>query len=185
MEGRNGEKAQRCLRYVICRALTQIEEAASQTAVMLEDTFPEVDALEEVLQVWFSPMEEVSATRIAAMKFLDEAEAVKSREPCFLSFYHLHRRRANPEHYETNAFIQESDNNRDPGQENLQKQSSNKIVCYDGPFWNDARLYHGDITEFLELEYRRSTVGGSSGRVPLSFAYLIPDRIKGFPKERL
>ncbi|KRY47788.1 hypothetical protein T03_6649 [Trichinella britovi] len=79
-EGRNSEKAQRCLRYVIYRALTQIEEAASQTAVMLEDTFPEVDALEEVLQVWFSPVEEMSATRIAAMKFLDEAEAVKSRE---------------------------------------------------------------------------------------------------------
>ncbi|KRZ96937.1 hypothetical protein T08_13756 [Trichinella sp. T8] len=32
-EGRNSEKAQRCLRYVIYRALTQIEEAASQTAV--------------------------------------------------------------------------------------------------------------------------------------------------------
>ncbi|KRZ11563.1 hypothetical protein T4B_14 [Trichinella pseudospiralis] len=38
-------------------------------------------------------------------------------------------------------------------------------VCYDGPSWNDARLYHGDITEFLELEYRRSTVGGSRGSV--------------------
>ncbi|KRZ88598.1 hypothetical protein T08_7893 [Trichinella sp. T8] len=38
-------------------------------------------------------------------------------------------------------------------------------VCYDGPSWNNARLYHGDITEFLELEYRRSTVGGSRGRV--------------------
>ncbi|KRX70097.1 hypothetical protein T06_6907 [Trichinella sp. T6] len=72
-------------------------------------------------------------------------------------------------------------------------------VCYDGPSWNDARLYHGDITEFLELEYRRSTVGGSRGRVrdldlevrseslelSLSFAYLIPDRIKRFPTERL
>ncbi|KRZ59050.1 hypothetical protein T02_14050 [Trichinella nativa] len=40
-----------------------------------------------------------------------------------------------------------------------------KILCYDGPSWNDARLYHGDITEFLELEYRRSTVGGNRGRV--------------------
>ncbi|KRY46263.1 hypothetical protein T03_13183, partial [Trichinella britovi] len=38
-------------------------------------------------------------------------------------------------------------------------------LCYDGPSWNDARLYHGDITEFLELEYRKSTVGGSRGRV--------------------
>ncbi|KRY06917.1 Pol polyprotein, partial [Trichinella patagoniensis] len=37
-------------------------------------------------------------------------------------------------------------------------------VCYDGPSWNDARLYHGDITEFLELEYRQSTVRGSRGR---------------------
>ncbi|KRY83243.1 hypothetical protein T4D_10529 [Trichinella pseudospiralis] len=55
----------------------------------------------------------------------------------------------------------------------------------DRPSWNGARLYHGDITEFLELEYQRSTVGGSRGRVPLSFAYLIPDRIKRFPKERL
>ncbi|KRX73484.1 hypothetical protein T06_4838 [Trichinella sp. T6] len=56
------------------------ETAKRRRDVMLEDTFPEVDALEEVLQVWFSPVEEMSATRIAAMKFLDEAEAVKSRE---------------------------------------------------------------------------------------------------------
>ncbi|KRZ11561.1 hypothetical protein T4B_7313 [Trichinella pseudospiralis] len=35
-------------------------------------------------------------------------------------------------------------------------QQRNKIaqLCYDRPSWNDARLYHGDITEFLELEYR-------------------------------
>ncbi|KRZ02718.1 hypothetical protein T11_8069, partial [Trichinella zimbabwensis] len=35
------------------------------------------------------------------------------------------------------------------------------VLCYDGPFWDDARLHHGDVTGALELECRRSTVGGS------------------------
>ncbi|KRZ02720.1 hypothetical protein T11_8069 [Trichinella zimbabwensis] len=35
------------------------------------------------------------------------------------------------------------------------------LLCYDGPFWDDARLHHGDVTGALELECRRSTVGGS------------------------
>ncbi|KRZ84372.1 hypothetical protein T08_632 [Trichinella sp. T8] len=35
---------------------------------------------------------------------------------------------------------------------------------YNGLSWNDARLYHDDTTEFLELEYRRFTVGGSRVR---------------------
>ncbi|KRX14713.1 hypothetical protein T07_4332 [Trichinella nelsoni] len=37
------------------------------------------------------------------------------------------------------------------------------IVCCDGPFWDDARLRHGDVTGVLELECRPSTVGGSVG----------------------
>ncbi|KRX52903.1 hypothetical protein T09_9616 [Trichinella sp. T9] len=36
-------------------------------------------------------------------------------------------------------------------------------LCYDGPFWDDARLRHGDATGVLELECRPSTVGGSVG----------------------
>ncbi|KRZ55883.1 hypothetical protein T02_3429 [Trichinella nativa] len=36
-------------------------------------------------------------------------------------------------------------------------------LCYDGPFWDDARLRHGDVTGVLELECRPSTVGGSVG----------------------
>ncbi|KRZ64289.1 hypothetical protein T10_10706 [Trichinella papuae] len=28
------------------------------------------------------------------------------------------------------------------------------LLLFVKPSWNDARLYHGDITEFLELEYR-------------------------------
>ncbi|KRZ82906.1 hypothetical protein T08_3587 [Trichinella sp. T8] len=36
-------------------------------------------------------------------------------------------------------------------------------MCYDGPFWDDARLRHGDATGVLELECRPSTVGGSVG----------------------
>ncbi|KRY82075.1 hypothetical protein T4D_3344 [Trichinella pseudospiralis] len=38
-------------------------------------------------------------------------------------------------------------------------------LCYDRPSWDDARLHHGDITKFLELEYQRSTTGGSRCRV--------------------
>ncbi|KRY90550.1 hypothetical protein T4D_8062 [Trichinella pseudospiralis] len=66
-----------------------------------------------------------------------------------------------------------------------------EIGLYRDPYWNDARLHHGDIAEFLELEHRRSTIGRSGGRVrdldleTLSFAHPILDRIKRFPKERL
>ncbi|KRX64997.1 hypothetical protein T06_9751 [Trichinella sp. T6] len=38
-----------------------------------------------------------------------------------------------------------------------------QLVCYDGPFWDDARLRHGDVTGVLELECWPFTVGGSIG----------------------
>ncbi|KRY09000.1 hypothetical protein T12_16878 [Trichinella patagoniensis] len=56
------------------------------------------------------------------------------------------------------------------------------ILCYDGPFWDDARLRHGDATGVLELECRPSTVGGSVGVVIV--ANLSPERIKRFLKNR-
>ncbi|KRZ74963.1 hypothetical protein T10_8107 [Trichinella papuae] len=80
------------------------------------------------------------------------------------------------------------------------------MMCYNGPFWDDARLHHGDVTGALELECRRSTVGGSCwcARDPdfhgcvirqlssvcayfllliaLLFANLSPERIKRSPE---
>ncbi|XP_003370958.1 hypothetical protein Tsp_13003, partial [Trichinella spiralis] len=38
-----------------------------------------------------------------------------------------------------------------------------QAMCYDGPFWDDARLRHGDVTGVLELECWPFTVGGSVG----------------------
>ncbi|KRY99177.1 hypothetical protein T11_11776, partial [Trichinella zimbabwensis] len=60
-------------------------------------------------------------------------------------------------------------------------------LCYDGPFWDDARLHHGDVTGVIELECRRSTVGGScwcarDPDFPLLFANLSPERIKRSPQ---
>ncbi|KRX51845.1 hypothetical protein T09_4536 [Trichinella sp. T9] len=63
-------------------------------------------------------------------------------------------------------------------------------MCYDGPFWDDARLRHGDATGVLELECRPATVEGSVGvRGTPEFAHVIvanlsPERIKRFLKNR-
>ncbi|KRZ01786.1 hypothetical protein T11_11314 [Trichinella zimbabwensis] len=88
------------------------------------------------------------------------------------------------------------------------KTDAHRLVCYDGPFWDDARLHHGDVTGVLEIECRRSTVGGSVvvrvardfgacviGQlsivcayflllIALLFANLSPERIKRFLKDR-
>ncbi|KRZ09237.1 hypothetical protein T11_8743 [Trichinella zimbabwensis] len=64
-----------------------------------------------------------------------------------------------------------------------------QYLCYDGPFWDDARLHHGDVTGVLELECQRSTVGGSvvvrvARDFALLFANLSPERIKRFLKDQ-
>ncbi|KRY40984.1 hypothetical protein T01_690 [Trichinella spiralis] len=55
-------------------------------------------------------------------------------------------------------------------------------LCYDGPFWDDARLRHGDVAGVLQLERRLSTVGGRVGvRGTPDFCF---ERIKRFPENR-
>ncbi|KRX14102.1 hypothetical protein T07_13017 [Trichinella nelsoni] len=60
-------------------------------------------------------------------------------------------------------------------------------MCCDGPFWDDARMRHGDVTGVLELECRPSTVGGSVGvrktaDLSLLFANISLERVKRFPE---